>query len=228
MFRMKTIYLSVIILPLAFFGLFSLLDASGDFRAGGSEHTCLFVGDPECNLLWRMSEEACYEFGLNITSESTLPADLSPYDMLIIGNVGDPEWQYRLNTFSLEWERPILLTGNSPWRIAGTDLSEIVDWFGASNYGTDGGKNTVVAHYPPCGIHKGDVVSHHKDPWAAGTYNLRPSAIPIVRYGNGSGLVSVFVNLPTMGKASAAGFWGEAWSYPIYRCMIQFLASKIP
>jgi len=145
--------------------------------------------------------------GFEIDQQQTVPADLSPYQLIILSRYEacTPTAAGYIKNFVQNGGGAIISSG-CPTFLAGWDnLSSIRDWFGGGWYGNDGGY-AYISFDNPFGTNllTGDIVSHSDPAWAGAIYNLNPESTLISTWGLG-GRVFSFIHSYGQGRVFYLG-----------------------
>lgn len=166
------------------FVLTVLLATGGPALAGS--YKALYLGSPTPDFVSALIEDA----GLSVTfGGETVPADLSPWDVVVVRNYNICNHQ-TANQFRdyLAAGGGLALSGGTPFYLAGANsLSHIQEWFGATWYHNVGAADGKVAIDHPLGtdLMAGDITDDVLGGGVASVTNLLPTAVELVAWDRG-------------------------------------------
>jgi len=192
--------------------------------AGGN---CLYVHavpDPTSSVM----RAACRDAGLAFDELDYLPADLSPYEVLVVHVNSFRDWGTPLCDF-VEVGGGLMTIGATPYFVG------MPPCIGASSYVNSGGQARVVLgilRTPIPGVHQGDIIqsSNNADPdfgcAAAGLAGLAPTARLIAQWEPNPNGPSCGTAVHALSNRYGDGlhvYLGDTWQYSAVRGMVSLL-----
>jgi len=177
----------------------------------GGNNKCLYVVSTPDPIIMAILNES----GINITTSATIPADLSPYNLVICREYSacTPTTAPYIGSFVQSGGGAILMGGTpSTFGGGGYSCSNISAWFGTSQYSDVGVSNGKVAFDNPLGtsLNKDDVIDHCGGGGGAAVKSVSSDAIILANWDYSSGNIFSFIRQYQNGRVA---FWAGGVSY---------------